>query len=107
MKNILYNNKQIIIGQNSKENWNILDEYSSNAYWFHLKSFSSCFVIVNSEDIDNDIIKYAADLCKQNTKYKNVPNIKVSYTNTSNIKKADVEGSVYFKSNKKVKEITI
>ena len=30
MKNILYNDTEIIIGQNSKENWNILDKYSSN-----------------------------------------------------------------------------
>ena len=107
MKNILYNDTEIIIGQNSKENWDILDKYSSNSCWFHLKSFPSCFVIVNTIDINNDIIKYAAELCKQNTKYRNVRNIKVTYTNTSNVKKADTEGSVYFKSNRKVKEITV
>jgi len=107
MKNILYNDTEIIIGQNSKENWNILDKYSSNAYWFHLKSFPSCFVIVNSDDIDDDIINYAANICKQNTKYRNLCNIKVCYTNTSNIKKADTQGSVYFKSNRKVKNITV
>ena len=44
---------------------------------------------------------------KNNTKYKNLSNLKVNYTPISNIKKAAAIGSVCFNSNRKVKSITI
>ena len=107
MKIIEFNDTQILIGQNSSENWELLDDNPETYYWFHLKSFPSCHVIVQSDDITDELIHYAATVCKNKTKYKNLGNLKVNYTPISNIKKADVVGSVCFNSNRKVKSITI
>ena len=107
MKRIAFNDTQILIGENKNENWELLDNNQGTYYWFHLKSFPSCHVIVQSDDITDELIRYAATLCKSNTKYKNQRNIKVNYTPISNIKKADAIGSVCFISNRKVNTITV
>ena len=42
MKIINYNDVSFVLGKNSKENWELLDEYSKtncNYVWFHLNSF--------------------------------------------------------------------
>ena len=52
-------------------------------------------------------MKEASKLCKMNTKYKNIPNLKVDYTQCKNIIKGDKEGEIIYKSNKKVKQITV
>ena len=36
------------VGKNSKENWELLKE-NRNYMWFHLESFSSCYVICCDE----------------------------------------------------------
>lgn len=107
MKRIVFNDTQILIGENKNENWELLDENRGTFYWFHLKSFPSCHVIVQTDDITEELIHHGATLCKSNTKYKNLCNLKVNYTPISNIKKADAIGSVSFISNRKVKTITV
>ena len=52
MKIEIFNNIQIIIGENAEENWKIID-FNSNYTWLHLNSFPSCHVIIQSDDIDN------------------------------------------------------
>ena len=50
-----FNNVSYVIGETSKENWEILDLYKSknpNFVWFHLNSFPSCYVIMLTT-IDN------------------------------------------------------
>ena len=94
------------VGKNSKENWDLLVE-NNNYTWFHLASFSSCYVICCSEDPTEEMILYGAALCKENTKYRNLKNLRVNYTLLSNLKKGEKEGMVYIKSNKKVKNILV
>lgn len=106
MKTIIYNNIPIIIGKNAQENWDLLSK-NPNFTWLHLKSFPSCHVIIESTSISPNLLEYAANICKTNTKYRNLSNIKVSYTLVSNIKKAHDIGSVIFKSNRKVHTISI
>ena len=106
MKTIDFENSKIIIGQNAKENWDLLDN-NDNFLWFHLKSFPSCHVIILNENPDETTIQKAAELCKENTKYKSLKNIKVNYTSIKNIKKSKEIGSVEFKSNKKVFTIAV
>jgi len=108
MKNILIQNINCLIGGNSKENWNLLENVKPEYLFFHLSSFPSCYLIYESNKIPNvEIIKEIASLCKKNTKYKNVPNIKVDYTLCDNIIKGDIEGEIYYKSNKKIKKIIV
>lgn len=106
MKEIIYNNFIYIVGQSAKDNWNIFDIYkkeNENYTWFHLNSFPSCYVILCSENINDDELLYGAELCKLNTKYRNLNNIKVMYTKLSNLKKTEKEGEVVVLSKKKIK----
>tara|TARA_B100001093_G_C26478614_1_gene863848 strand:- start:42 stop:368 length:327 start_codon:yes stop_codon:yes gene_type:complete len=103
----LENNLNIIIGQNAIDNWKIIDYAKSDWYWFHLKSFPSSHVILCSSNPNQYSINEAANYCKSFTKYKNVPNIKVSYCKIRNIQKTNKPGQVTFISNKQVKNICV
>ena len=108
MKEIIINNIICKIGCNAKENWQLLESSKDNDLFFHLSSFPSCYVILETDNIeDEETIKQAAFQCKNNTKYKNLKNIKVDYCFISNLEKGDIVGEVLFKSNKKVKKIVI
>ena len=100
------------IGENAQDNWNLLDQSKDTYIFFHLSSFSSCYAILETDykiltDVPDDIIRKTAELCKNNTKYKNLKDIKVDYTFSSNVKKSDRIGEIIYKSNKKVKCIKI
>ena len=97
----------IAIGENAKENWALIDASEAEWWWFHLKSFHSCHVILESEEPTKEMIIKAASLCKLYTKYRNIPNLKINYTPIKNIKKAEKVGSVTFNSNRKVLDIKI
>ena len=106
MKTEKFNDITIIIGQNAQENWDMID-FNSNHIWLHLNSFPSCHVIIQQEEPEPEVITYAAELCKVNTKYRNLKDLKVCYTECNNLKKGDEVGCVEYKSNKKVKIIKI
>ena len=71
MKQEEYMNTTIIIGENAQDNWDIID-FESDYIWLHLNSFPSCHIIINDVNIDDNVLLYAAQLCKHNTKYKNL-----------------------------------
>ena len=106
MKIDYYNNKKIIIGQNASENWDIID-FKSDNIWLHLNSFPSCHVIIEDKSPPEEVINYAAMLCKENTKYRNLKNLKINYTHINNLRKVGKEGTVEFISNRKVSTITV
>ena len=106
MKSITINDVVFKIGQNAQENWDLLN-LNENFTRLHLKSFSSCHVVIEKEDLDKEDLIEGAQLCLQNTKYRNLKNIKVNYTLLKNIKRADKIGAVHFISNRKVNTIMI
>ncbi len=99
-------NTTIIIGENAQDNWDIID-FESDYIWLHLNSFPSCHIIINDVNIDDNVLLYAAQLCKHNTKYKNLKNVKVCYTKCSNLIKGSDIGSVIYKSKRKVNTIMV
>ena len=103
----LQNELQIKIGQNAQENWNLIDGSQNDWYWFHLKSFPSSHVVLCCSNPTRESLIEAAKYCKQSTKYKNVPNIKISYCQIQNIRKSNKVGSITYISNRKVKEIKL
>jgi len=110
MKEIIVHDIKCKIGSNAVENWDILAESKPYYLFFHLSSFPSCFLILECDEnlyVDNKIIEESAILCKQNTKYKNLKNIKVDYTLCKNIEKGNKTGQVFYKSNRQVKTIKI
>lgn len=56
---------------------------------------------------DDVVLKLAAIVCKQHTKYRDVPNIKVDCTTCRNVKKGLLEGEVEYISYRKVTKITV
>lgn len=106
MLTIEYEDTIFKVGKNSKENWELLEE-SQEYMWFHLDSFPSCYVICCDENPSNECLIYGAQLCKLNTKYRNLKNIKVNYTKLSNLIKGKEEGSVFIKSKRKVQNMII
>jgi predicted ribosome quality control (RQC) complex YloA/Tae2 family protein len=100
------NTEGIIIGKNKEDNWKIFSEADPMDLWFHLDKFPSCYVILKG-DYSKERIQLAAELCKNNTKYRNLKNVAVIYTEKSNLKKGTNVGEVIIKNNKKVKKIII
>jgi predicted ribosome quality control (RQC) complex YloA/Tae2 family protein len=102
---------KILVGQNAKDNWKILDDSAPEDLWFHLADYTSCHVVIQKivlevEDTEEninynpEIIIVGANYCKEHSKYKNNKNIKVIYTKVKNIKKGKEQGSVYTKNEK-------
>ena len=111
MKTITFNNINYIIGQNAQENWDILDHATSinpHYIWFHLNSFPSCYVIMYTtiEDlVDNSCntyLNYGAQLCKNNSKYKNMKDIKICYSSLKKLKKTEKIGEVIISGKKNI-----
>jgi len=99
------------IGQNARENWQILDAaiaINNNYIWFHLNSFASPYVIMYAtldELVSTDIstcqyLQFGAELCKANSKYKFMKDIKIMYvpikklTRTGKVGEVDISGKV-------------
>jgi predicted ribosome quality control (RQC) complex YloA/Tae2 family protein len=95
-----FENNQIKIGKNAKENDDIINASNQSDIWFHLKSFPSCHVVICCSPefpIDNIMIMHCAHLTKQNTKYRNLPNLKINYTQIKNIQTTEKPGLVVIK----------
>jgi hypothetical protein len=99
-------NTIIKLGKNAQENWNLI-ETNENFIWMHLNSFPSGHIIIENENPSNEMLYICGLHCKENTKYKNLKNLKVCYTTVGNLIKGKEIGSVYFKSKRKVKHIIV
>ena len=101
-------NVNIYVGQNSTDNWKIFDNAKQNDIWFHLNSFSSPYVIINTLDyksISKEIHNYAAQLCKEYSKMNKINNLCIIYTQIGNLRKGVEIGSVIIKKNNLVEKI--
>ena len=101
------------VGKNAEENWKLLDESNDNNLFFHLTYFPSCYVILQCDEniVYNenykDILKKCSEICKENTKFKKLPNLRVDYTFCNNIEKGNNIGEIFYKSLRKTKEIIV
>jgi len=106
MKEFEFENIKYYVGQNAKENWEILDiakKDNPNYIWFHLNSFASPYVIMwltldninnmNNDNI-NEYIQYGANLCKKYSKYTYLKDIKIIYTTIKKLSKTYKLGEV-------------
>lgn len=103
-----FENNKIKIGKNAEENDLIIKEARQTDIWFHLDKFPSCHVIVSCSKefpITFEMITYCGLLVKENTKYRNLPKLKINYTEIKNVKRTEIKGKVLL--NKKTHTITI
>lgn len=107
MKIEIFEEKIIKIGESAHENWGLIDSSNENYIWIHLNSFPSCHIVIEDENPSNELLLEGARVCKNNTKYRNLKNLKICYTTISNLIKGKEIGSVSYKSNRKVKYIQL
>ena len=96
-----FTNNTIKIGENQEDNSDIIKKSKQNDIWFHLAEFPSCHVIMSADSkhaITKKMIVYCANLVKENSRYKNLKNLRVNYCQIKNIKKTDTKGKVKIKS---------
>ena len=106
MKVIIIDNITCKLGQSARENWELLDKALSTHLFFHLSSFSSGYLIMECKEKPSpESIRKAAEICKNGTKYRNLKDLKVDYTQCSNVMKGDKLGEAEYKSWRKVKQI--
>lgn len=108
MKIITIQNFTCRLGKTAKENWELFDNSRPEYLFFHLSSFSSGYLILECEDVstvNKACLQEAAQLCKQNTKYRNIKHAKVDYTTCDNLTKGDYTGEIIYKKYRKVKHI--
>ncbi len=93
----------IEVGQNAKENWDLIDNSDPNDLWFHLDEYPSAHVVLSQNilfsyeipEYPNQIIAIASDYCKSYSKHaKNLSKVKIVYTQIKNLSKAKEIGSV-------------
>ena len=89
MKVFEFHDIKYYVGQNAKENWELLDkakEKNPDYIWFHLNSFPSPYVIMWSS-IKNleELIQYSQDITGETEKFDN-PDILVNITINDYIK---------------------
>ena len=94
MKIEIIDNIKFRLGQNAKENHQLIDDADPNDWWFHLDDHPSGHVVVDSSTINKSQIYYASLLVKENSKLKNNKNVKVCYIQIKNIKKTKNPGQV-------------
>ena len=99
MKSIQYETQTIRIGQTRRENWDLLEQSKGTDMLFHLSSFPSCYVVLETDGgCSQKTIVYCARLCTQYTKYKHLKNVYVDYTLCKNVKKGECVGEIVYKS---------
>nr|QFG74330.1 MAG: protein of unknown function DUF814 [Megaviridae environmental sample] len=95
------------LGQNAKENHLIIDSSEPDDWWFHLDNYPSGHCIIESNEVDRELILYAATLVAEHSKYRNNKKLKIIYTQIKNIKKTKTCGEVKILSEKGVNSILV
>ena len=112
---VIIDNRNFIIrvGQNAKENWNLIDCADDFDLWFHLDDYPSGHVIIKEilnkkvvSTLKDDFFGYPRELihigsqyCKTQSKFSN-SKVTVVYTTINNVKKGKDIGSVFIKKSK-------
>lgn len=107
-----YRNFIIQVGQNAKENWQLIDEADIFDLWIHIDDKPSGHVIIREKnnklkysvqkdcfDYPYELIKMGAEYCKSQSKDK-TSKANIVYTTIENVKKGKVIGSVIIKNAK-------
>ena len=90
------------VGQNAKENFDLIDISGPNDLWFHINQQASSHVVATipqDETLDKRILKkiavQGAVICKQFSRHKSETAICVMYTPIKNVKKGGNIGTVF------------
>ena len=97
------------IGQNARDNFDVIHSDDPFDIWFHVDDNSSSHVVASiPQDIEFDkkqlmyIIKQGAILCKQHSRYKSQKKIPIVYTTIQHVTPTNIPGSVTIENRKTV-----
>jgi predicted ribosome quality control (RQC) complex YloA/Tae2 family protein len=97
------------VGQNAKENFDLIDDSEADDIWFHISQVSSCHVVASipsDKRYDKNILKkiavQGAVICKQYSKYKSERVVHVIYTKIHNVTKSATIGTVLLEEYKTI-----
>ena len=107
MKEFIIDNTVFIRGENAIENWHLLDTEDPNHFFFHLSSFPSCYVSMRCAKPTKELLVIGSNICKDGTKFKKLPNLKVDICKFSNLHKGSKIGEVIFRSNRQVIKLMV
>ena len=100
-----FNKTWFVVGKSAEENWKIISEADKDYYWVHADGAPSAHIIIEVDIPLDEELKYACELCKQQTKKIQNSSVKFVATQVKNIKFGSKPGEVYFKDNSKLKII--
>jgi len=90
----------LIIGQNAKENHDIIKNSNPSDLWFHVSNYPSAHVILQPSSKKSKLIYQAALASKLRSKAAKFPNVQMVYTPVENLIPTSKPGEVTFKSQK-------
>lgn len=86
----IYSGITIIFGKNNYQNnlvTNKIGKTNPNWYWFHIKDAPGSHVVCQSEELNEDLIRFCSNLAAYYSKYSNSSTVAVDYTQIRYIKK--------------------
>ena len=95
------------LGENAKDNWDIISKSDKNDIWFHLADYPSAHVILKIslldppqtlKQISKQILIYCGSVCRTHSKFPSGSSknkMKIVYTEVRNLKKGKEIGSVF------------
>ena len=95
----------ITFGKNNTQNNYLTFEYAKNNYtWFHAKDFHGCHLVVNSNNLNEDIIRICANLAAYYSQGRYSSSVPVDYCEIKNVKKIKgaKPGFVTYKNHKTI-----
>lgn len=76
-----FNGTKILVGRNNVQNDKLTLKIARNNYtWLHTKNIHGSHVIIESENVDDETLYYAATLAKEHSNGKNSSKVEVDYT---------------------------
>jgi predicted ribosome quality control (RQC) complex YloA/Tae2 family protein len=102
MKFFTRNTVNFIVGESAEENWKAILQAKRNHNWVHAEGRPSAHVIVDTEELFEEDIEYACNLCAKQTKITDNKDQLYVISSISNIKLGSKPGEVLIRNESKV-----
>jgi predicted ribosome quality control (RQC) complex YloA/Tae2 family protein len=99
---IEFNKTWFVVGRSAEENWKIISEADKDYYWLHADGIPSAHIIIEVDVPLTEELKYACELCINQTKKIKKSSMTFVATQVKNIKFGSKPGEVYFKNSSNV-----
>ena len=102
MKTFIMKGINIKIGSNVSDNDLLFDQAKDDDTWFHIYSFPSAHMWINTKTLDKNTLYQIALQLKKNSKYKEINSIPIIYTTKTNLTKTSKPGTLFISGKSKI-----